>query len=177
MKDTFNQNEEDLLEVIDRFVKYCEEYNKKQNVVLSEKQYGIFKTLCYRAEKKGIDRNNRVLDLDVEKETGKLESEILSLLREKAKTVYQAGKNANAEEIKQLHQTFRTIAKELKEARSNTNDTRTPEEQKALIKDLHQQRRDARKRLSALEKNTQNRVMRTFENSEFLQIKFILFTK
>lgn len=67
MKNTmFSQNEEALLEEIDRFVSYCLDNDKHQDVVLSKVQYQQFKTMCKRVAAKGIDRMNRVKDLDIE---------------------------------------------------------------------------------------------------------------
>ena len=71
MKTIFNQDEEALLEEIDRFVVWCLEAGKHQEVLLFPNQYALFKTICKRADKKGIDRANRVRDLDTEMESYK----------------------------------------------------------------------------------------------------------
>lgn len=70
MNRLFTQNEEALLEEIDRFARYCIENNKKTDITLTPKQYNIFITICNRTnENKVVDRMNRIRNLNTEKET------------------------------------------------------------------------------------------------------------
>lgn len=58
------ENEETLLEEINRFACYCRDCGKPTDIVLTEKQFNTFKKICYKIGQGKVDRMNYSHNVD-----------------------------------------------------------------------------------------------------------------